>query len=69
MSAPKIDEVLRLDLDPAERTVVEELNRWLVENPDAEWKQSSRFRLVEQCSDKRLQEILVPLTQVLLLPR
>lgn len=27
MSAPKSDGILRLDLDPAERTVVEDLNK------------------------------------------
>jgi hypothetical protein len=68
MSGFEGDEILRLDLDPAERTVVEGLNRWLVENPNAEWKQSPRFGLVEQCSDRRLPEILMPLTKVCYFP-
>lgn len=64
MSLPNSDEVLQQNLDPVERTVVEELKTWLDANLHAEWKQSPRFRLVEQCSEIKLREILQQLAQV-----
>lgn len=64
MSAPESDKILQLDLDPTEFSVVQELCRWLVANKEAEWKQSSRLRLVEQCSDTALRAILQQLTEV-----
>jgi hypothetical protein len=64
MSGLNSDEILQQTLDPVEQTVVEELKTWLVANPHAEWRQSPRFKLVEQCSEIRLREILQQLAQV-----
>jgi hypothetical protein len=64
MSLPNSDEILQQNLDPVEHTVVEELKTWLDANSHAEWKQSPRFKLVEQCSEIKLREILQQLAQV-----
>jgi hypothetical protein len=66
MSGPKSCGVLQQDLEPLERTVVEELKSWLATNPNAEWKPSPRFSLVEQCSETKLRQILQQLAQVCL---
>lgn len=64
MSLPNSDEILQKTLEHVEHTVVEELKTWLEANPHAEWKQSPRFKLVEQCSEIKLREILQQLAQV-----
>ncbi|KAJ5588787.1 hypothetical protein N7537_011465 [Penicillium hordei] len=63
MSLPNSDEILQQNLDPVEHGVVEELKTWLDANLHAEWKQSPRFKLVEQCSEIKLREILQQLAQ------
>ncbi|KAJ5971810.1 uncharacterized protein N7479_001728 [Penicillium vulpinum] len=63
MSLPNSDEILQKTLEHVEHTVVEELKTWLDANPHAEWKQSPRFKLVEQCSEIKLREILQQLAQ------
>lgn len=64
MSGPNGDEIFQQQLDSTEHTAVEELHNWLIANPNAEWKESPRFKLVEQCSEARLREILQLLAQV-----
>lgn len=64
MSGPDGDEISQQHLASTEHTVVEELRNWLIANPNAEWKQSPRFKLVEQCSEASLREILQRLAQV-----
>lgn len=64
MTRPNGDEIFEQQLDPTEHTAVEELHNWLIANPNAEWKESPRFKLVEQCSEARLREILQLLAQV-----
>lgn len=64
MSGPNGDEFLPQTLDPTEQRVVNELNNWLEANPNAEWKQHSRFPYVYQCSETKLREILQQLAQV-----
>ncbi|XHF99672.1 hypothetical protein AWENTII_003163 [Aspergillus wentii] len=63
MSGSSGNGITQQDLEPIERTVVEEINSWMLANPNAEWKQSSRLRLVEQCSDAALRKILQKLTE------
>ena len=58
------DDIFQQALDPMEKKVVEELGNWLEENPHAEWKQSPRFKPVEQCSEMKLRGILQQLAQV-----
>lgn len=64
MGGPNGDVIFQQQLDPTEHTAVEELHNWLIANPNAEWKESPRFKLVEQCSEARLREILQLLAQV-----
>lgn len=66
MSGPESCGVLQQDLEPLERTVVEDSKSWLVANSNAEWKHSPRFSFIEQCSETKLQQIIQPLAQVCL---
>jgi hypothetical protein len=58
--------VLQQDLELLERTVVEELQAWLMANGDAEWKYPPRSSLVQQYSETGPRQILQKLAQVCL---
>lgn len=64
MSESTSDEIFQEPLEQIEQKVTKELKTWLEANPHAEWRQSPRFKLVEQCSEIKLREILQELAQV-----
>jgi hypothetical protein len=49
------------ELDNTEKGIVGELNTWLSTNPNAQWNTTRRFQDMEECLQKELREIAMPL--------
>ncbi|KAJ5115568.1 hypothetical protein N7526_011449 [Penicillium atrosanguineum] len=63
MSGPSGGEISQQQLDLSELKATKEIRDWMLTHPYAEWKQSPRLRLVEQCSDTALRTTLEQLTE------
>ncbi|POR33161.1 Uncharacterized protein TPAR_06643 [Tolypocladium paradoxum] len=65
MSGTVGEQIFVQDLDGTEQDVVDSLYKWLVANPNAQWKPSPRHKSLEQCSEEELRKELRNITSPL----